>query len=285
MARDNGARTWEQIGGKIGVYSFGTADSYRETWRSVLDHARNVGVKDIEKLTNKEIHSYLQSRIHQGVAHATYQKEAAAVAKLEQALNRYSVEYSRGNIYSFKSAINESRTGSKELQRFDGSRAYDRPAQLVAAVANRDHQIAAAIQHEGGARVHEASLIRVDQLKGYRGDPAIGQQRGIIEIQGKGGKVGDKFVSPQTYQALERAIQGQGEFKVDKDAYRDSLKEAAAATDQQYDGRGSHGLRWNFAQERFNVLQERGSTYEQALAQVSNELGHERAEITLHYLR
>jgi len=30
---------------------------------------------------------------------------------------------------------------------------------------------------------------------------------------------------------------------------------------------------------------EKGYTYEQALAQVSKELGHERAGITKHYLR
>jgi hypothetical protein len=30
---------------------------------------------------------------------------------------------------------------------------------------------------------------------------------------------------------------------------------------------------------------ERGYTYEQALAEVSRELGHERADITKHYLR
>ena len=44
-------------------------------------------------------------------------------------------------------------------------------------------------------------------------------------------------------------------------------------------------VRWNFAHERFYNLMENGYTYEQALAQVSKELGHERADITKHYLR
>jgi hypothetical protein len=82
-----------------------------------------------------------------------------------------------------------------------------------------------------------------------------------------------------------QTIKQNGLFKIDKDAYRDSLKAAAKATGQQYDIRSSHGLRWNFAQERFNTLQEFGKTYDQALAQGSQELGHERAEITLHYLK
>jgi integrase len=242
-------------------------------------------VRDIEKLSSREIQSYLQSRIEANVAHSTFQREVAAIAKLEQALNLYSDGHNRGNIYEFRPAITESRLDAKELQRFDGSRAYDRPADLVAAVSNRDHQIAAAIQHEGGARIHEAAQIRPDQLRGYRIDPTTGEQRGVIQIQGKGGKINDKLVSPLTYQALEQAIKQNGLFKVDKDQYRDSLGTAAQATGQQYDIRSTHGLRWNFAQERFNTLQEHGKTYDQALAQVSQELGHERAEITLHYLR
>ena len=69
----------------------------------------------------------------------------------------------------------------------------------------------------------------------------------------------------------------------DERAYRKDLQRAANLRGQKY--HGSHGLRWNFARERFHNLMENGYTYEQALAQVSRELGHERADITKHYLR
>ena len=63
-----------------------------------------------------------------------------------------------------------------------------------------------------------------------------------------------------------------------------SLKEAAQTTNQEY--QGSHGLRWNFARERFYKIQLIGGlTYDQALQQVSWEMKHERASITEHYLR
>lgn len=90
-------------------------------------------------------------------------------------------------------------------------------------------------------------------------------------------------VSPGTYVRLEKAISDGRRFEFDKDACRVKLKQAAAKTGQEY--KGSHGLRWSWAQERHAELQERGMTYEQSLSEVSQEMGHERGDITEHYLR
>lgn len=283
-AREGGAQTWQEIGREVRIYSYGTADTYRDVWRSAFDHAKSEhGIKDVEKLTPEAVQSYLESRVEQGVAHSTYQKEAAALGKLEQALNRYAEAHGRGNSYDFRAAISETRAEASSLSRFDSSRAYADPRGVVDAISNRDHQITAAVQLESGSRIHEASLIKPDQLQGYRADPTTGEQKGVIAYQGKGGKIGDHLVSKDTYQAVEQRIQERGEFRVDKDAYRDSIKAAAESTGQDYNG--SHGLRWNYAQDRFKEIQEHGGSYEKALAQVSQEMGHERASITEHYLR
>jgi hypothetical protein len=71
-------------------------------------------------------------------------------------------------------------------------------------------------------------------------------------------------------------------MEFDKNDYREAIKEAAEKTEQDYTG--SHGLRWNFAVERMEELQGTGMTYEERLQEVSWEMGHERADITLHYL-
>ena len=284
VAREGGAQTWADIGGKIGIYSEGTADRYRDVWRAALDYAKaDYGIKDIEKITPEVIQNYLESRVEQGIAHSTYGTEAAALGKLEVALNRYSEAHDRGNTYDFRSAISASRAEASSLSRFDSSRAYADPRGVVDAISNRDHQIAAAVQLESGSRIHEASLIKPDQLRGYKPDPTTGEQKGVIAYQGKGGKMGEHLVSPGTYQALEQRIQERGVYWVNKDAYRASLKAAAETSGQSYNG--SHGLRWSYAQERFAQIQEHGGFYEQALAQVSQEMGHVRASITEHYLR
>ena len=68
----------------------------------------------------------------------------------------------------------------------------------------------------------------------------------------------------------------------DKNEYREILKDAAEKTEQDYTG--SHGLRWNFAVDRMEELQGTDMTYEERLQVVSWEMGHERADITEHYL-
>lgn len=287
LAREAGARTWAEMGRNLKIHSYSTADAYRAVWRHVLSHAKaEFKVKDVERLSGEHIRSYLQSKIDQGIAKATFQQYAAATTKLEQALQSYSDKHARGNSYDFRSGIQESRIEARQegLRAFEGSRAYSDPGAIVAAVSKQDHHLAASIQYEGGPRIDGATFIKAEQLQGYRIDPISGQEKGYIEVQGKGGKITEHGVSRETYQRLESAIEaGGGRFQVDKDAYRGSLEKAAEASGQDYTG--SHGLRWNFAQERFQEVQANGGSYEQALAHVSQELGHDRADITLHYLR
>jgi len=91
-------------------------------------------------------------------------------------------------------------------------------------------------------------------------------------------------VSIDTYKNIEEMLMEKENMQFDKDDYREALKEAALLSDQDYTG--SHGLRWNFAEERMEELQEHTNmTYEERLQEVSWEMGHERADITEHYLR
>lgn len=91
-------------------------------------------------------------------------------------------------------------------------------------------------------------------------------------------------ISPETYSALERVVNVHGCFEVSQQEVREALKAAAEATGQQYGGHGAHGLRWCFASERMQELQEHGMSRDQALAETSSEMGHNRASITEHYL-
>lgn len=285
-ARAEGATTWAEIGAEIGIYSYGTADAYKDTWCQFMTWAKEeLGLKDIEKTTGAEISAYLEHRIEEGVAHATFARDCAALGKLETALNMYSEKFDRGNEYSFRGEIREAaKEGHNALEKADPHRAYENPHELVAAIDKTDHALGAKIQLEGGARIHEMSLIKEAQLKGLSQDSVTGEKVGVIEVQGKGGKVRDIQVSEATYNQLANYIAERGgRFGVDKAGYRDSLMTAAAMTDQTYTG--SHGLRWSYAQERMSTAQEKGQTYEQAMSHVSHEMGHTRADITEHYLR
>lgn len=284
LAREAGARAWGEIGRALGVHSYATADVYRDAWRHCLVHAReNSGVKDIEKLTGEHISAYLADRIDKGVHLATYRQEAAALGKLETALNRYADGHGTGRVYDFRSAIAEHRKlANTTLARFEGSRAYSAPRELVRA-APPQFSLAARFQYESGGRIREVCHIHANQLRGISVDPHTGKEWGSVVVQGKGGQEYTLHPTPATYRELAQHIERVGHFEVHQNTYRAALKEASSATAQDY--HGSHGLRWNHAQERMVELQNSGMVYETAMAIVSEELNHHRADITLHYQR
>lgn len=265
--RAEGARTWTQISEKTAIYSYKTADAYRETWLRCALYAReNDGLKDLTKIEPRHIQNYLENVAERGCSRATFNQYAAALGKLENALNAYT-----GKDYSIRDGIEAARESAYDLAKFDGSRAYDRPAEVLQNLHSPDHRLAACLQYELGCRVSEAGHIRVEQLRDAE-----------LTYQGKGGKVLTKDLSESLRQDLEQRFK-HGELKIDHDSYRADLKRAAEETGQEY--QGSHGLRWNYAQNRMTELKNEGRSYYESLGVVSREMGHERPDITEHYLR
>lgn len=284
LATEGRSATSTNIAEKTGIYSISTVNNFRGRWQELLSHTKvEHGVRDLEKLTDQHVAEFLAYKIEIGVSYAHWSGYASAFKKLENALNSYSDKFDRGNEYSFRSAIEELRAEAKtELPRFEGTRNYDSPGRLIGAIGNESHRLVAKIQHESGLRLAGASRISEAQLKGIGLDRHAGKPVGRIDYIGKGGKPGTAQVSPATYRQLVAHIGANGELRIGADSYRASLKSAAMATGQTYNG--SHGLRWNFAQERFSELQRTEASYEKCLGVVSDELGHNRIEITLHYL-
>ncbi len=274
--RGSRSATWHEIGKQLGVHSYATADAYRDTWRHILQHAKEkFHVKDIEKLTSEHIASYLKTKVDQGVAHATFMQYAAAAEKLETALNMYSERFTRGKTYDFSSAIKPLRqSASKTLQHFSGHREYLHPEKIVDNMKNPVYKTIAELQYRAGLRVKETNMIRSSQL--------LPDNRFKVE-GGKGGKIRIIDLPSDLHQKLEKLVNESGdrlEFK--ENSYRQALKEACASAGEEYTG--THGLRWTYAQNQFQEYQLQGETYEQAEQHISNDLGHNRADITQHYL-
>ena len=127
-------------------------------------------------------------------------------------------------------------------------------------------------------------------LQGVRPDPITGQEKGWLAVDGKGGKKRDIMVPPATYQAVAERVLALAPSRhwgigndADRVVYRDEIRLACRLLGEDY--HGSHGFRWDYAQERFQEVQAAGLTYNEALFQVSEEMGHERADITEHYLK
>jgi len=278
QARQEGARTWHDIGKNIGIYSYKTADQYRDIAKDLMSYVKeSYGVKDIEKLSSEHVNAFLESKIADGVKYSTFQKYASALEKLEVALNRYAETHNTGKTYSFD--LSSVREQAREvLEKSQTTRAYENPKSLIENIKNQEFKVIAEAQYRGGFRISELNHI---SEKNFLPDNTF------KVISGKGGKDREVPLPANVYNALKSLVENKadidGKFKFDMDKYREALKEAAQRSGQEYTG--SHGLRWNFAQETFMRLQEQGKTYEQALQETSNLLGHERADITRHYLR
>jgi len=259
---------------------------YKDTWHQACHWCKeNLGIRDIETLKGEHIKAFLESRIADGIKYSTFQREAAAMSKFENAMNMYADRAGKDATYSFRGDIQEVRKEAIEtLDRTSETRAYESPKELISHIENDSFKTVASVQYEGGSRLNEVWRVETNDLRGIRMDGHTGEFRGWIEVEGKGGKEREISVSVETYHAVERILQENGgNMHFDKNEYREILKDAAELSGQDYTG--SHGLRWNFAEERMEELQEHTNmTYEERLQEVSWEMGHERADITEHYL-
>lgn len=286
LKENNMSATSTNISEKTGIYGSKTYETYANTWKQVLKHAKEqFKINDIEKLNKNIIKSYLEEKYNQKVSELTFRKEISAINKLQYALNRYAENNDKNITYNFKTTTQQIRKECK-FEKFETSRAYDNPRTVIEKMAKGSlEQLRARIQLESGARRAESNKLSKKHLRGYTKDPFTGELKGIYYIKGKGGYSGNKFLSLETYKELEKAIQNSktGKFFVKDYNYYRELKVASIRSNQAY--QGTHGLRWNFTQERFLELQKTGLDYVSSLQKISNEMFHNRTYITEHYLK
>jgi integrase len=274
FAQQGITNTWHNLGKELKIYSYATADQYRSVWKELLNQTKeNFNIKDIEKLTSEHIQSYLESKIADGVKYSTFQKYVAAIEKLEVALNTYAQQKNTSNTYSFD--IKDIKAQAQEvLERSHVTRAYDNPKALIEAISDKTFKTIAQAQLEGGFRISELNYISQKNFL---------ENNTYLVISGKGGLDRQVPLPQDVYNSLKELVKDNQKFIFDMDKYRNTLKDAAAKTNQDYTG--SHGLRWNYAQNKFMDFQKQGYGFEESLSKVSELLGHHRADITKHYLQ
>ena len=105
----------------------------------------------------------------------------------------------------------------------------------------------------------------------------------VADIQGKGGFHRDINIEKETYEKIIAYIENTGSFSITRKTYEKHLKEAFEANGVKY--KGTHSLRYTYAQNSLLGKIESGLSSKEALKQVSEELGNHREDITLHYVR
>ncbi|MHB1184197.1 MAG: hypothetical protein ACYC4A_05790 [Desulfobulbia bacterium] len=287
----------------LGLRSFGSWKVYKyEVHRFVqyMQEKGRVSLLDTLAVT-EDMAVYLAEKLGHYVlknrSRQTMETLLSAMGKFEYALNHY-IECHGLEVDSLKTEnlrmefYARSKVQLSKSSKVFGNRAYPDPLRLIERISDPTCQLQASLQYEGGLRAEGVGAPSNRRLKnpltkkGLRGlgkDPVTGNLVGIVAAREKGGKETEHFVSLETYRRLERYIQTHGQLATDYHFYVETINQAARETSQYAPGRGSHGLKHNFAQERYIECVTYGLSHEQALQQTSLETSHFRMRETLTY--
>lgn len=290
----------EAIAEGTGLHSYTYARDCKDTWHQFARFAKEVlHVRDMTTLDARATERFLLQRIQDGISYETWRKEAAHIGKLENALCKWRA--ASGDTRERTPGIRKAALDPelRRLAREQLSRSgkefghFEQPESVIAhmvSVPQPEFILASRIQFEGGARCREACQITEKQLRGTAPDPLTGTMRGHIHLTDtKGGKPRTIQIGTQLYADLESAIEdSNGIFYVSMSSYAKAVRIAARAVGETLGG--THAFRYCFARNRYWELtghapKGAGLTHEAAIQQVSWEMGHERADVTLLYLR
>lgn len=300
LAEQHCAATSEALAAATGLHSYTYARDCKDTWHRLGYFARqHAGLKDMIRLDAEHAEQYLLRRVQEGISYGSWKKEAAHVGKLENALREL---HSKGSETDFVSpgirmaALDpELRFMAREtLERSDKRFGhFDNPESVIARMQSSSQPelaLLARIQLEGGARCREACRITTAQLRGVACDPLTRLPRGqILLTDTKGGKPRTIQINPASYALLEACVEEHlGALHVSMESYAKVVRTAARAASETLGG--THAFRYCFARNRYRELTMptpagAGLSHEAAIQQVSWEMGHERASITMLYLR
>lgn len=272
------------------VHSVGTARVYEQALTGAARWMQDQGERSgLQNMTTEQAQAYLEYRAqHVGQKSLDLDRQALRLlpAVARDALARVHTQAERP-------------AGLAEQ-----SRAYTpEQRQLVCEGLSPRTALAAEIVHAAGLRAHELLSLRplaeqpASTHRDWSPERFAGRQdHARYSVNGKGGLIREVAL-PQALAArleahrldhpqpvTDRGIHYQKHYDLPAGQTLSSAWSTASRQELGWSA-GIHGLRHNYAQERLDELQGRGYRYPDALAIVSQEMGHFRADITEVYLR
>jgi len=293
------------------IHSFSTYVSYEKTMAKFGDFlSSEMGVRyerDFRKLSIDEVHvcidKFFEKEKEEGLAKKTLERHISAINKVLSAIDP--------NLKELFTPENRMRWRNG-LEPGDNDR-YNRPEVIMEHLRNiseTSHAIAQ-LQRLTGARIGDVKKIEIDE-----------ENKKVIIENSKGGRdravyfdyFPEQFEKVKEYkEILDRALEEKSFSEIRKEEYYKDLRKACREAGEPY--RGSHSFRFEWAQERYEVisqlpkeeqieyyiriLEDRGKSEKEigeamekvskkdawGEAIISEELGHSRLDISRHYLR
>jgi len=268
------------------ISSYKTMEAYRNVWSNFLNYLlKHWKIKNFELISSEHIVDYVMYKIEYYPSIDYLKKIISALGKLEIALKNLTKEI-YGEVRDFDFSIRLSLL--KEIKNLNfvsdnyRNRAYVKPISLIQNLDEPIHMLAAMMQYEGGARIEGIALIKKEQLVGVVWDDITKSKKYALINKEKGGREGIIYISLNSGELLEQHFEINKTFKINRQKYYNDIKQACIKNGEVPEG--SHGFRWCFAKRRMLECAKAGLTYQESLSFVSNEMKHNRKEITSHYL-
>ena len=230
------------------VHSFKSLENLRNDLANLANYAKaEFQIRDIKEINIDIVNAWIDSK------NISYNSASNYMSELNKVSDHFN--FTKEEIKDLRADL------KKELPKTElETRAYKNLEKLE---LKDKHQVAFELQRDYGLRVNAATHINLD--KQLNGNTLIYRE--------KGGKLSRKELSPNLAQKLKvNAVDGK--YEINKRTYARDLQKQIEKSGQKYTG--THGIRHTYAQKMLET---------HSKAEVSQELGHTREEITDTYLR
>ena len=234
-------------------HSYKSLDNARNDLTNLAKFAKeNHNIKDMSKIDINIVKDWINSK------DVVYRTASNYLSELNKVSEHFS--FDRNEIKELRSDLknNLEKTGAFAQQ----TRSYKNLDKII--LNDPKSQLAFELQRDLGLRVKEATHINLERQLNDN----------ILTITQKGGKLTQKEISPTLVSKIKENA-AQGIYSVNSRTYTRNLKIAIEKSGQKWTG--THGMRHSYAQSQL----EAGKTK----LEVSQEMGHNREEITDTYLR
>jgi len=227
----------------------------------------------MQAISREIVESFIQEKINDNVSYNTISNYISHLQKIQIGLEKIGAKLESHNNLFTRDDLKKIRELTKEqaYKTEHQAREYINPERIIANLDEK-YQIVARLQFEYGLRVAEASRINEHQINGNS-----------LTIQGKGGYTLTKEISKDLVNKINSYIEKEKSFNVSYNSYSNALKKVVQEVGEKYSG--THGFRYNYAQNRMDFHQNQGYSRDEALKMTSEDIGHHSAEITEVYLR
>ena len=292
------------------IHSVGSFGKVIHRLWPLLEWMQKKGFGDIEELNDTMLSQYLADQFlyhkEKGNACHTFQAELSALAKFEKCLNAFSVLHrGKPTKYDFSAPLEAYRKLAKTIgkKKRPVSRALTRPLEVIACLDNPRHILMAEFQLHCGCRAEGVGapqrpypgsnhLLPSNFMLPEGGDilvpvpdPITRQVVHRFWTIEKGGKFAWKHCPLPLAERFFQYCKENPEGLTEKyPVYLSVLNKAMKQTGQYAKGRGTHALRFSFAQSRYLNCIYSGMGDEEAKLFVSKEMSHSRPCITGGYL-